>query len=157
VIIKIRYKARKDADKPFRIVGLKGFTDEVNRLPKGNYSVTVERWRNKASYSQFAWLYGGIYPKVLIALNDAGYELTTIDEVDIFCKTLFANKELLIKETGEIVKVPLSKREFLTIDHMAYCSNIRNFCQDYLNTYIDEPNPNWKDNETNEARPQEAD
>jgi hypothetical protein len=115
-------------------------------LPKGNYSVTVEKWRNKASYSQFGWLYGCIYPLTLIALNDAGYEFTTIDEVDNFWKMLFANKELLIRETGQIITVPLSKKEFLTIDHMAYCSNIRNFCEKYLNTYIPEPDPNWKEN-----------
>ena len=118
----------------------------MNRLPKGNYSVTIEKWRNKASYSQFAWLYGCIYPLTLIALNDAGYEFTTIDEVDNFWKMLFANKELLIRETGQIITVPLSKSEFKTIDHMAYCSNIRNFCEEYLNTYIPEPDPNWKEN-----------
>jgi len=144
---KIRYKARKNNNEPFRILGLKRYTEEINRLPKGNYSVTIERWRNKASSNQFGWLYGKIYPDTLIALNDAGYEFTTIEEIDNFWKMLFANKELLIKETGEIVKVPMSKREFLTIDQMAFCSNIRNFCQEYLNTYIEEPDPNWKENQ----------
>jgi hypothetical protein len=142
--MKIRYKARKDNDKPFRIQGLKSFTEEINLLPKGNYSIEVDRWRNKATPSQFAWLYGSIYPLTLVALNDAGYEFTNIDQVDMFWKALFANKDLLIRETGEIRKVPVSKSEFLTIDHMAYCSNIRNYSEEYLHVYIPDPEPNWK-------------
>lgn len=140
----IVYPAIKEEGKPFRVVNLKAFNFEVNELKKGHYRITVDKWRRKASPPQFGWLYGAIYPLTLKTLNDAGYEFTNIDQVDIFWKTLFANKDLLIRETGEIRKVPMSKSEFLTIDHMAFVSNIRTYCQEYLNTYIPEPDIDWK-------------
>ena len=61
-----------------------------------------------------------------------------------FWKTMFANKEVLNRETGEIMKIPLSKSEFLTIDHMVYTEKIREYCSEYLNTTIPDPDPNWK-------------
>jgi hypothetical protein len=63
----------------------------------------------------------------------------------MFWKELFANKELLIIETGEIRNIPVSKSEFLTIDHMAYTSNIRTYCQEYLSCNIPDPDVNWKE------------
>ena len=121
-----------------------GMQEEISALPPGRYDWQIEKHKKKASLKQFGWLFGLIYPQTLILLNQAGYEFTTIDEVDIFWKMLFANKELLIRETGEIRIIPLTKREFLTIDHMAYCSNIRNYCEEYLGGYVEDPNPDWK-------------
>ena len=82
----------------------------------------------------------------MIALNDAGYEFTTIDQVDIFWKGVFANKDVLNRETGEIMKLPLSKSEFMTIDEMTYGDAIRNYCSEYLNTNIPDADTNWKQN-----------
>jgi hypothetical protein len=91
-----------------------------------------------------------VYPLSLIALNDAGYEFTNIDQVDIFWKSLFANKDVLNRETGEIMKIPLSKSEFMTIDEMTYCDSIRNYCSEYLGANIADPDPNWKQHNVKE-------
>jgi len=139
----LRYIASKD-DKGWHFPNRKGMEADLASLPNGRYDYTIEKHKKKASLKQFGWLFGGIYPQTLILLNDAGYEFTTIEECDIFWKMLFANKELLIRETGEIRLIPLSKREFLTIDHMAYVSNIRNYCQEYLGGYVEDPDPDWK-------------
>jgi hypothetical protein len=142
---KLTYKARKETDTaPLKIQGRVVMEHDITTLKKGNYRITIEAWRNKASHSQFKWLFGGIYPQTLILLNDIGYEFTNVDQVDIFWKELYANKELLIRETGEIRLVPLSKSEFLTIDHMAFVSNIRNHCINYLGSDIEDPDPDWK-------------
>ncbi len=117
---------------------------DLCRLPKGNYTVTIEKYRKKASHDQFKWLYGAIYPQLLIALNDAGYEFTTVEEVDYFAKTMWASTTVLNPETGELLKLPMSKREFVTIDHMAYVACIRKFAAEYLATNIVDPDPNWK-------------
>lgn len=141
----LKYISRKEKDKPHHFINRKLMEQELNALPPGRYDWTIERHKRKASHEQFKWLYGSIYPLTLIALNDAGYEFTTIEEIDLFWKSLFASKDLLIRETGEIKKIPLSKSEFVTIDHMAYCSNIRDYCQEYLNIFIPDPDPNWKE------------
>lgn len=143
---KLTYKARKETDGGiFHIPNRKVMEDDLRRLPKGNYTLTIEKYRKKASTLQFGWLYGSIYKQALYALNDAGYEFTTVDQVDMFFKSLFASKELLIRETGEIRHIPVSKSEFVTIDHIAFVSNIRDYCQEYLNTYITDPDPNWRE------------
>ena len=147
---KLEYIGIKEPDKPFRVQNKKTMQSDLLTIEKGKYRITIVKYRKKASHSQFEWLYGSIYPLMLIALNDAGYEFTNVDQVDVFCKTMFANKELLNRETGEILKVPLSKSEFVTVDHMAYCSNIRAYAAEYLSTNIPDPDPNWKQNKKNE-------
>jgi len=141
---KIKAIGVKEENKPFRVISAKILRDELDNLPKGRFKITVEKYYKKASTEQFGWLYGSIYPLSLIALNDAGYEFTNVDQVDIFWKCMFANKEVLNRETGEIMKIPLSKSEFKTVDQMLYCNSIRDHCSEYLGAYIPEPDINWK-------------
>lgn len=137
----------KEDQKPFRITQQKVFKDSLNSLPKGRYTVTIAKYYKKSSPEQFGWLYACIYPMSLLALNDAGYEFTDIDQVDIFWKMLFANKDVLNRETGEIIKIPLSKSEFKTIDQMVYCNSIRDYCAEYLGVVIPDPDCNWNKKE----------
>lgn len=142
---KLIYKARKETDDgTFHIPNRKVMEDDLRHLVKGNYILTIEKYKKKASHSQFAWLYGSIYPQMLIALNDAGYEFASVDEIDTFCKMMWASKEIVNPENGEIIKMPLNKREFVTIDHMAYVACIRKYAADYLMTDISDPDPDWK-------------
>ena len=135
----------KEEGKPYRVINANVFRHDLDSLPKGRYKHTVEKAYNKASHLQFSYLYAVVYPLSLIALNEAGYEFVMIDQVDSFWKTLFANKEILNRETGEIMKIPLSKSEFKTIDEMAYCNSIRDYCSEYLNAFIPDPDINWRD------------
>jgi hypothetical protein len=141
---RLEYIGIKDVDKPFRLENGHDFRVHLNLLPPGRYITTVQKEYKKATHSQFKWLFGGIYPEFLIALNDAGYEFTNVDEVDLFAKSLWANKKVLNQETGELIKIPMSKAEFLTIDHQAFVANIRYYAAVYLNTEISEPDINWK-------------
>lgn len=136
----------KEQGKPYRIVNASAYRMQLDLLPPGKYQNTTEKYRRKASHPQFKYLYGLVYPLSMIALNDAGYEFVNIDQVDLFWKGMFANKEVLNRETGEILKIPLSKSEFVTIDEMTYCDAIRNYCSEYLSTLIEDPDPNWKQN-----------
>ena len=136
----------KSEGKPFLLLSKKVFNESLDNLPDGKYKLTIEKYYKKSSSNQFGWLYNCIYPLSLIALNDAGYEFTNIDEVDQFWKSLFANKEILNRETGEIMNIPKSKSEFITVDQMAYCDSIRHYCAEYLSVNIPDPDVNWKEN-----------
>ena len=135
----------KEEGKPYRVIHANVFRADLDSLPVGKYTHTVEKYHKKASHEQFKYLYGVVYPLSLIALNDAGYEFTNIEQVDLFWKGIFANKEILNRESGEIMKIPLSKSEFKTIDEMTYCDAIRNYCSEYFNTWIPDPEINWKE------------
>ena len=141
---KLVYYTDKEEGKPFKMLNPSLMRSELDALPKGRYKMTIERFHRKATPLQWGYLYGLVYPLSMIALNDAGYEFVNIDEVDLFWKSLFANKEVMNRESGEILKIPLSKSEFVTIDEMAYCDAIRNYCSEYLNTFIPDPKPDWK-------------
>ena len=140
----LKFTSKKEAGRSHYFVNRKLMEEALFALPPGRYDWTIEKHKRKASPKQFGWLYGSIYPLSWIALLDAGYEMKSIEDVDMFWKGLFANKEVLIKETGQLLTLPLSKSEFFTIDHMAYCSSIRTHCEDFLNAYIPEPDVNWK-------------
>jgi hypothetical protein len=133
---KINYRAVKKDGESLRIINSKLLKADCDRLTRGEYRLIIERYKRKASPEQFRYLYGLVYPLSQIALNDAGYEFVNIDQIDQFWKAMFANKEVLNRETGEILKIPLSKSEFMTIDELTYCDAIRNYCSEYLMTSI---------------------
>jgi hypothetical protein len=141
---KIKAIGVKEEGKPYRVVFAKAFREQLDALPKGKYQHTVEKYYRKASLLQFGYLYGIVYPLSMIALNDAGYEFINIDQVDMFWKGMFAYNQFVNRETGEIMKLPQSKSQFMTIDEMGYCDAIRNYCSEYLNTNIPDPDPNYK-------------
>ena len=141
----------KEKGKPYRVIGASAYREQLDLLPPGRYVNTTEKQHRKVSAEQFRYLYGLVYPLSMVALNDAGYEFADVDEVDLFWKELFANKKIMNKETGIIMTIPLSKAEFKTIDEMTYCNSIRDYCSEYLNSYIPDPDPNWKQNNINES------
>lgn len=141
---KIQAIAIKGDQKALEIPNRHIFDSSVKGLPKGKYKITIEKYFNKSTPSQFGWLYACVYPHSLIALRDAGYEFITIEEADLFWKMLFANKSVLDRHTGEIVKLPLSKSEFVTIDQAAYCESIRHHCSEYLGYNIPDPDKDYK-------------
>jgi hypothetical protein len=122
----------------FRVVNSSDFYRELNAL-KGRYRLTIERYRRSKSNPQLRWLYGQVYPLVLKGLNDAGWEFTTIAEVDEYCKSMFASREVLNRHTGEIMFVPGLKRDMTTTEMMTYVDAIRDWASEYLNINIPEP------------------
>lgn len=121
------------------------FNNAVKECPDGEYDLVLCRHYNKASNLQFGYLYGLVYPLSIQALIQSGEEeFKTVEQVDQYWKYKFANKEVLDRQTGEIMKLPLSKSEFKTIDEMAYCDQIRTFCAEWLDYHIPEADPEYK-------------
>lgn len=139
---KIQYIGIKEDGKAFRVVNSKLLTEELNRLSKGKYRLTVEKYRKNKSNPQLGYLFACVYPIVLRGLNDAGWEFTSVNEVDEYCKSMFAEREVLNRNTGEIIKVPGLKRNFTTTDMMAYISAIQSWAAEFLNIEIPDPESN---------------
>lgn len=135
--MKLEHIAVKDDS--FRVVNKALLDKELIELPKGRYRLIIEKYRKKKSNPQLAWLYGQVYPLVLKALNDAGWEFTSIEEVDEYCKSMFASREVLNRHSGEILEVPGLKRDMTTMEMMTYVDAIRDWASEYLNVYIPEP------------------
>jgi len=137
----------KEDGKPYRVVNAKVFRQDLDSLPKGKYQHTVEKLRRSKSTPQLGYLFGVIYPIVLKGLNDAGWEYTSVEQVDIKCKSMFAGKEIINRHTGEIESIPELKRDMTTIEMMNYVELIKQWSSEYLNIYIPNPEPNYKNYE----------
>ena len=142
---KITYIVDKLENEPFRVLNAAMMKAELDALPKGRYKLTVEKYHRKATHLQFSYLYGVVYPLFMIAANNAGYEFTTVEELDAWCKQQWANKPIMNRETGELVTIPQNKSEFITVDENAYCDILRNYASEYFGTYIPEPDKTYKE------------
>lgn len=136
---KIEHILIKD-DSTFRVVNRALLDQELMGLPKGRYRLLIEKKRNNKSNAQLGYLYSCIYPFVLKALNDLGWEFTNLDQVDAECKKRFANQEILNRHTGEIMLIPALKRNMTTTEFATYVNAIRDWASEDLNSYIPEPN-----------------
>lgn len=126
-------------EEKFRIVNDKGLRLDLASLTKGHYRITIEKFRRNKSQSQLGYLFGAVYPLLWKLLLDAGWEFESIAEVDAFCKRQFANREIVNRNTGEVISIPELKRDFKTVDMMAYIEKIRDYAAEYLGGYIPSP------------------
>lgn len=137
---KLQYIGVKEEGQPFRIVNRALLDQELTALPKGRYRLTVERYRRNKSNAQLGYLFACVYPFVLRGLTDAGWEeVTTLEQVDALCKSMFSNKDIVNRDTGEILTIPSLKREMTTTEMMTYVESIRTWGREFLQIEIPEP------------------
>ena len=109
-------------------------------LPDGTYGVELTRLRNPRTSMQNRYLWAVVYPHVLQGLRDAGWDdFTGTEEVHEYMKARFGATKAVNKNTGEIVEFPSSTAKMDTGQMSAYIDKVRDFAQEYLNTYIPEP------------------
>lgn len=105
----------------------------------GRYKIDVTLVRKKRTLDQNGWLWGCIYPLMLKALNDAGWEFTTIEQVHDFLKSQFCGQKMINKHTGEIVSLPMSTALMDTLAFSEYVEKIREYAYEYLGCDIPDP------------------
>lgn len=116
------------------------FFERFNQLPNGDYIFTVTPNRKTRSNQQNAYLWGVVYPAVLLGLKDAGWEITHEEQVHEYCKQAFAAREVINKDTGEVLSLPSSTARMQTAEFNVYVDKIKAFAFEYLNITIPEPN-----------------
>lgn len=114
-------------------------------VPDGVYRIEVKKVRKNRSLDQNGWLWGCIYPLLLNALNAAGWEILTVNQVHEFFKQLMAKQTVLNKQTGEIVEIPWSTAEMDTVQFSTYCEALRDYAREYLGVEIPDPNKMWRE------------
>jgi hypothetical protein len=133
----MKYYATKKGS--FRIHNRKDFDAEMNTLPEGRYTIEIKKYRKNKSVEQLGYYFSCVLPMFLSAAVAQGWELTSIDECDAWLKSMFAERDLINRNTAEIVKIPALKRNMTTTDFMVYVDQVRNYCAEYLGVYIPEP------------------
>jgi hypothetical protein len=143
---KISHIAIKEEGKSLRVINSNLLRDEMDRLPKGKYRLSIDKYRKNKSTSQLGYLFACVYPFVLQHLNASGWEFTNLEQVDAKCKEMFSGQEILNRDTGEIMKIPALKRDMTTTDMMTYINAIRQWDAEYLGGTIPEPGENMEIN-----------
>lgn len=116
------------------------FFERFFQLPNGDYIFTVTPNRKTRSNQQNAYLWGIVYPAVLFGLQDAGWEIIDEEQVHEYCKQAFAAREVINKDTGEVISLPNSTARMQTAEFNVYVDKIKAFAFEYLNITIPEPN-----------------
>lgn len=114
--------------------------ETLHNLPLGDYVITITPNRKTRSNQQNAYLWGIVYPAVLFGLQDAGWEITNEEQVHEYCKQAFAAREVINKDTGEVISLPNSTARMQTAEFNVYVDKIKAFALEYLNITIPEPN-----------------
>lgn len=114
--------------------------ETINNLPLGDYVITITPNRKTRSNQQNAYLWGIVYPAVLFGLQDAGWEIIDEEQVHEYCKQAFAAREVINKDTGEVISLPNSTARMQTAEFNVYVDKIKAFAFEYLNITIPEPN-----------------
>ena len=133
----IRLYYYKSGDTPPKIDFL---LEQLRNLPDGEHLITIAPYRKTRSNQQNAYLWGVVYPAVLFGLQDAGWEITHEEQVHEYCKQAFAAREVINKDTGEVLSLPSSTARMQTAEFNVYVDKIKAFALEYLNVTIPEPN-----------------
>ena len=133
----MKYYALKKGN--FRIQNHKEFEAELEALPEGRYTIEVKKYRKNKSQEQLGYLYGVVYKKFLEGAIDAGWELANVEQVDAWCKAMYAKSDLVNRTTGQVVEIPAIKREFDSLQMATYIDKIIAHCQEYFGVYVPAP------------------
>ena len=140
--MKIQYMGIVEKGKAFRVINDKYLKQELTELPVGRYRITIDKWRKNKSLPQLGYYYACVLPMFHRAALDMGWEFPSIDDLDFWLKSQFANKELINKNTGEIIEIPALKREMTTTEFSTFVNQVRDHCAEFLGVHIPDPETN---------------
>lgn len=110
----------------------------------GLYRIEVRKVRKPRSNDQNGWLWGCIYPMLLDALIDAGWEFVSVEQVHEFFKSQMTADKVVNKHTGEVIEFPGSTATMDTVTFSTYCEKLREYALEYLNVEIPDPDKYWR-------------
>lgn len=133
-----------------RFVSIDGrnIREYIQELREGVYSILFTEERKARSNRQNAYLFGCVYPLIFPYLIDAGWKLTTLEEVHYFCLTRFTAVDCINSHTGEIIRFPpTSSSKMNTVQFNTYLDLLIEFALEAFELEIPPPDREWFKNE----------
>lgn len=130
---------------------LKPVYSSLADAPDGTYSIEVKKIRKPRSMDQNGWLWGCIYPMLLDALLNEGWEFTSCEKLHEFFKSQMTADKVVNKHTGEIISFPGSTATMDTLTFSTYCEKLREYALEYLNLEIPDPDQNWRQSDEKDS------
>ncbi len=136
-------------DKINGLFDLKPVYEWLKQVGDGLYKIETSKVRKPRSNDQNGWLWGCIYPILLDALIDAGWEFVSVNQVHEFFKNRITTQDVVNHDTGEIVSFPQSTADMNTVQFSTYCEKLREYGREFLNVEIPNPDKYWRTHEKN--------
>lgn len=138
-------KSKLQIEKRNGLFNLRPLYDWLNNALDGIYRLEITRVRKPRTMDQNGWLWGCIYPMLLDALLDAGWEFTNCEEVHEYFKNMLTAKQVVNKYTAEVVTFPGSTATMDTVAFSSYCEKLREYGSEYLGIDIPDPDKYWRE------------
>lgn len=120
-----------------RFKNTKKMEDFNKSLSDGRYRILIEPYY-KRSTQQNRYYWGLVIPMVAEAFKELGHELSH-EETHEFLKSKFNAKEVVNKDTGEVLNLPLSTTRLTKMEFSEYIEQIQRFGAMFLNINIPDP------------------
>ena len=130
--------AKLQVEKRNGLFDLKPLYEWMRNALDGIYRIEVKKVRKPRSLDQNGWLFGCIYPILLDALLEAGWEFVSVEQVHEFFKAQMTADKVVNKHTGEIIEFPCSTATMDTVTFSTYCEKLREYAKEFLNVDIPE-------------------
>ncbi|MBD5256194.1 MAG: hypothetical protein HDS50_00990 [Bacteroides sp.] len=140
--------ARVMVEKVNGLFNLHPLYEWFSQVCDGLYNIEVKKIRKPRTNDQNGWLWGCIYPMLLDALVEAGWEFTTVEQVHEFFKSIIVKECVVNRHTGEIVEFPSSTATMNTVQFSTYCEKLRDYGREFLGIEIPDPDRYWRTNDT---------
>ena len=123
-----------------RIVNMSDLKSAFNNLKDGRHLITIKDFR-KRSIPQNSYYWGVVVPMVRRGLYDAGYDaVRTNDEAHAVLKHVFLRKEIVSKETGDMIEMSGSTTALTRPEFNDFLESVCRWASEYLGTIIPDPN-----------------
>lgn len=99
--------AKLQVEKRNGLFDLKPLYEWMRNALDGIYRIEVKKVRKPRSLDQNGWLFGCIYPILLDALLEAGWEFVSVEQVHEFFKAQMTADKVVNKHTGGDYRVPV--------------------------------------------------
>jgi hypothetical protein len=128
-----------------RIRNGEAFREEFKHLRDGNYKITVKDIRTR-SLPQNAYYWGVVVPMVKKGLYDEGFdEVKTNEDAHEVLKMLHIKKQIVSKQTGDIIHYGGSTTELNVPGFNDYIERICRWAAEYLSISIPSPNEQYQE------------
>lgn len=122
-----------------KVVNIKELKEAFNQLKDGKHLITIKDLR-KRSLNQNNYYWGVIVPTVRKGLYDAGYDdVQTNDDAHEVLKYVLNKKEIINKQTGEMINVAGSTAKLSIPEFNDFIERICKWAAEYLGITIPSP------------------
>ena len=140
----LEYTAKVDDTGTLKIVGRKGFDEDMKSFAGQTISIKIKKYRKQRSNKQNSYYHSCVIPFVKDGLINMGFEarLLSNENVHHLLREKFLKEDLSVSDgehSGEFVTVVKSTTELTTTEFMDYIADIQQWAAEFLGIYIPDP------------------